>query len=143
LALDNDQRHAFARQLDGVCVPELVWCNRRRTPAAAAVARRSVRAAALDQWRPAVAPLMMQTSGPTGSSVRNSDQGQKFFPAPRVHPDLAASSALAAPDQHGAATVIEICLGEQGLLGCAARRARGSRSARGADGHWRCRRQRA
>jgi hypothetical protein len=51
LALDDDQRYAFARHLDGVGVAELVRAKRRRTPAAAAVRRSSARAAAGDQWR--------------------------------------------------------------------------------------------
>src|SRR5829696_8535499 len=41
------------------------WCGAkgRRTPAAAAVRRSSARAAAGDQWRPRVPPLMMHSSG--------------------------------------------------------------------------------
>jgi hypothetical protein len=41
----------------------------------------------------------------------------EFIPAPLVHADLAASSALAASDQHGAAALIEVGLGEtEGFL---------------------------
>jgi predicted MFS family arabinose efflux permease len=63
------------------------------------VSRRSVRAAALDQWRPRVGPLRMQNNGPMGSSVRSSSPWLEFFPAPRVHADLASASALAEPEQ--------------------------------------------
>ncbi len=66
VALDDDQRNAFAGHLDGVGVPELAGAKRRRTPAAAAVRRSSARAAAGDQCRPRVAPLMTHSSGPTG-----------------------------------------------------------------------------
>jgi hypothetical protein len=48
LALDDDQRYAFARQFDGVRWRSWCGAKRRRTPAATAVSRRSVRAAALD-----------------------------------------------------------------------------------------------
>ncbi len=53
------------------------WCGakRRRTPALAAVRRRSARAAALAQCRPRVAPVTMQNSGPTGSSRRVASHG--------------------------------------------------------------------
>jgi hypothetical protein len=41
----------------------------------------------------------------------------EFVPAPSVNADLAASSALAASDEQGAAAVIEVCLGEaEGFL---------------------------
>jgi hypothetical protein len=39
--------------------------------------------------------------------------GLELFPAPRVHPDLAAAPSLAAPDQQRAATLIEVGLGER------------------------------
>jgi hypothetical protein len=72
------------------------WCGakRRRTPALAAVRRRSARAAALAQCRPRVAPLTMQTSGPTGSSRRASSHGwsccqpHASMPTSRRHPPL-------------------------------------------------------
>jgi hypothetical protein len=36
----------------------------------------------------------------------------ELLPAPAVHADLAASAAFAAPDEHGAAALIEIAFGE-------------------------------
>jgi hypothetical protein len=70
LALDDDQRHAFARHLDRVSVAQLMGAKRRRTPAAAAVRRSSARAAAGDQCRPRVAPLETQRSGPGARADR-------------------------------------------------------------------------
>jgi hypothetical protein len=66
------------------------WCGakRRRTPACAAVRRRSARAAVLDQVRPRVGPLMTQKSGPTGSSSRTSSQGCRCSQA---HPSMPTS----------------------------------------------------
>ena len=75
LALDDVERHALARKLDGVGVAQLVRRKARRTPAAVTVRRSSARAAALDQCRPRVAPLRMHKSGPIGSPRRNSGQG--------------------------------------------------------------------
>jgi hypothetical protein len=115
LALDDDQRHAFASELDGVRVPELVRRERRRTPAATALRRSAARAAALDQCRPRVGRLMMQNSGPTGSSSRSSSQGRSSSQAHASN--LAAPSALATADEQGAAAVIEIGLGDaEGFL---------------------------
>ena len=53
------------------------WCGakRRRTPASTAARRISARAAALDQWRPRVEPLITQNNGPTGNSTRSSSHG--------------------------------------------------------------------
>ena len=75
LALDDDERHALARELDGMGVPELV--GRKAPPDAAPVAvlRKSARTAALDQCRPRVGRVMTQNSGPTGSSSQSSSQG--------------------------------------------------------------------
>jgi hypothetical protein len=53
--LDDDQRHLFASHLDAVWVPELMRANRHRTPAAAAMRRKSDLAAAVDNCRPRVA----------------------------------------------------------------------------------------
>jgi hypothetical protein len=75
LALDDDQWHAFASHLDGVGVPELMW--REPAPHSGRVggAPQLGRAAAEDPCRPRVAPLMTQSSGPTGSSRRMSSHG--------------------------------------------------------------------
>src|SRR4051794_24918201 len=75
LTLDDDQRHAFVSHLDGVGVSELIGRERRRTPALAEARRSSARAAAGDDGRPRVGPLITQNSGPTGSSTRRSIQG--------------------------------------------------------------------
>jgi hypothetical protein len=67
-AMDDDQRHSLSCPLGGVGVTELVWRERRRTQAATASC---VRAPAVAQGRPPVAPLRTQNSGPTGSSSRH------------------------------------------------------------------------
>ena len=72
------------------------WCGakRRRTPAAAAAWRSSARAAAVDQRRPRVGPMMTQKSGPTGSSTRAVSHGcscshaQSSMPTSRRRPPL-------------------------------------------------------
>ena len=75
LALDHIQGHALARHLDGVGMAELVGTKRRRTAARSAMWRNCVRAAAADQDRPAVGPLITQRSAPTGSCGLNPSQG--------------------------------------------------------------------
>ena len=56
---------------------------------------------------------MTQNSGPIGSWRRSSSQGLEFLPAPVVHADFAAASALAAADEQRAAALIEVGLGER------------------------------
>jgi hypothetical protein len=56
---------------------------------------------------------MTQESGPTGSMNSQLEPRLQFFPAPRVHTDLAAASALAATDSQRAAVVIQIRFGER------------------------------
>jgi hypothetical protein len=55
---------------------------------------------------------MTQSNGPTGSWSRSSSQGCSSA-SPGVHADLAATASLAAPDEQGAASLIEIGLGER------------------------------
>jgi hypothetical protein len=75
LALDDDQRHALARHLDGVGVPELV--RREASPhAGLAGDAAQLRAGGGGRPRPPpVGPLTTQNNGPTGSSTRTWSQG--------------------------------------------------------------------
>src|SRR5215210_1349258 len=62
---------------------------------------------------------------PTGRAIDDAEQRTdrqlasqfeprvELFPAPCVHADLAAASALAAPNQEGAAALIEVAFGER------------------------------
>ena len=63
LALNDDERHAFARQLNGVRVAELVRREATANSAATAVRRRSVRAAALNRRATASAPSGRRRDG--------------------------------------------------------------------------------
>jgi hypothetical protein len=56
---------------------------------------------------------MMQNSGPAGSSARVLSHGRTCSHPPLVHPDLAASTALAAAYQDRAAPRVEVVLGER------------------------------
>src|SRR4051794_3272531 len=91
------------------------WCgaNRLRTPAAAAVWRISLRAAAVVHRRPRVGPVMIQNSGPTGRIEPGCEPGMQFLPGPVVHADLATAPALAAPDQDRSAASVQVGLGER------------------------------
>ena len=87
--------------------------KRRLTRARTAVLCRSARAAALDQCRPRVGPLMMQNSGPTGICRRGSSHGcsssqpQASMPTSRRRPPLprrtntGRSRGGASDDAHG------------------------------------------
>jgi pimeloyl-ACP methyl ester carboxylesterase len=70
LALDDVQRHAFARELDRVRVARLMRRKRRRTPVRTARRRSAARAADGVQARPRVRPLITQNDGPTGMVCR-------------------------------------------------------------------------
>ena len=99
LALDDDQRDAFASHLDGVGVTELVRCE---------PAPHSCRGGGAAQlgacrgWRP-----VASARGAVDDAEQRTDRelapyvkpGLKLFASPCVHPDLAAAPALAAPDQ--------------------------------------------
>jgi hypothetical protein len=117
LALDDDQRYAFASELDGVRMPELV----RREPPTDASGDGG--------------PAQLRSGGPTGPvpaarrSVDDAEQRTdrkldpqlepraKLLPGPCIHADLAAPSALAVADEQRAAAVIEIGFGEaEGFL---------------------------
>src|SRR5829696_7896085 len=99
LALDDDERDAFAGHLDGGGVPQLV----RREPAS-------------HSWRGGHAAQLgaCRSGRPVPSERRAVDDAQQgtdwgpaphvkpgleLLPAPGVHADLAAAAALAAPDQ--------------------------------------------
>jgi hypothetical protein len=56
MRLDHHQRYAFGGHLDGVGVSELVWANRRPSPASAAFRRSWTRSATGDQGLPRALP---------------------------------------------------------------------------------------
>jgi hypothetical protein len=113
LAEDDDQRHAFARHLDRVGVAKLV---RREASPHAGGGRCAAELGAGGRGCPRSA---------AGRSVDDAEQradgklnaelepGLEFLPAPVVHADFAAASALAAADEQRAAALIEIGLGER------------------------------
>ena len=70
--------------------------------------RSSVRAAAGDQCRPRVAPLITHRSGPTGSPRRTSSQGSSSCHPPASVPTSRRRPPLPRPDQDGAAALIEV-----------------------------------
>jgi hypothetical protein len=76
LTLDDHERYAFMCEFDGMRVTQLVRGEVARTPADAAVSRNWARAAATDQRRPRVGPVITQNSGPTGSSSRTISHGR-------------------------------------------------------------------
>jgi hypothetical protein len=99
LALDDDQRHAFAGHLDRVCVAQLV---RSEASANAGSRRGASELSACSTGRPRAS---------AGASVDDAEQrtdGQRdprgepwveFLPPPVVHPDLAASPSFAVTDE--------------------------------------------
>jgi hypothetical protein len=67
LALDDVERDAFAAISTAWAWRSWCGAKRRRTPAVTASCRSVARTAAADQGRPAVGPLMTQSSAPMGS----------------------------------------------------------------------------
>src|SRR5215207_11255 len=98
LAPDDDQRHAFARHLDGMGVPELVWrepaphsCRGRGAPKLGACrGGRPVTSACC-----AVDDAQHRTDRKLAPHIK---PGLKLFPAPRRPCRLATAPALAAPN---------------------------------------------
>ena len=113
LALDDVQRHALARELDRVRVPELV---RREAPPYAGPGRAEVERFAGGAGGP---------RAPAGTAVQHAEQradrhllaglqpGLDVLEAPDVHADLAPASALAATHQDRAAARVEVELGQR------------------------------
>jgi hypothetical protein len=81
------------------------WCGakRRRTPGAGPLA-------------PTRRPGQNAEGRPNGQAGSQLEPGLELGPAPRVHADLAAAYALAAPHEQGTATGIEVGLGERERL---------------------------
>ena len=75
LPLDHIERHPFARHFDGMSVAKLMRRDSSSDPGLDRQATQLARTPALVQGRPAVAPLMTQKSGPTGSPTRYTSQG--------------------------------------------------------------------
>jgi hypothetical protein len=131
--VDDDQRHPFAGHLDGVRVAQLV---RRKAPPYPGLAGRAAqfRADGAGCPRPSACRTVDDAEQRSDRQLNaHVEPGRELLPGPVVHADLAAAAALAAPHQHGAATMIEVALGKRQRL-LVARRARGSRSARAAAG---------
>jgi hypothetical protein len=116
LALNDDQRHALARHLDRVRVPELV---RREAPPHARPPARRV-AAPSGRRRPPMGARAWRRYDAEQRSDRRLDPrlepGLKLLPGPVVHADLAAAAALAAPDKQRPAPRIQVGLGERERL---------------------------
>lgn len=112
LALDHNQRHAFARHFDRVRVPELV---RRKASADASGDGRSAQvrsrgcAGPLTATRPTVDHAEQRPHGQLDAQL---EPRLELLPTPRVHADLAAASALAASNEQRATAGIEVGLGE-------------------------------
>ena len=99
LALDHDQRDAFAGHLDGVSVTKLV--SREAAPHSGRGGG-APQLGACRRGRPvatagrAVDDAQQRTDRELAPDVK---PGLELFPSPCVHADLATAPALAAPDQ--------------------------------------------
>ena len=103
LALDDDQRHAFARHLDGVGVAKLV---RREASAHAGRGRGASELCASGCGCPRSAARRSvddTEQRPDGKRDAEFEPGLEFLPAPVVHADFAAAPSFAVADQQRAA----------------------------------------
>jgi hypothetical protein len=116
LALDHDQRHAFARHLDGVGVAQLV---RREAAPNPGRGGRAPQLRACRSGRPVAAARRAVDDAQQGTDRKLGPQlepGPEFFPSPRVQADLAPAPTLAVPDRERAAALIKIALGQSERL---------------------------
>jgi hypothetical protein len=117
LGLDYDQRHAYARQLSRVWVPQLMGSE---PPAYARCDHRSAQLIPPGRAGPVATARRAADDAeqrPDGKREPRFEPGLKLGPSPGVHADLAAASALAATDPHGAPALIEVSLGKsEGFL---------------------------
>ena len=113
LALDDDQRDAFAGHLDGVGVSELVRCE------ASAHAGLGSGPAPIGARR-GVSPV--PSARGSGDDAEQRSDGEleacveprlELLPAPCVHADFAAPSAFAVADEQRATSLIEVGFAER------------------------------
>lgn len=112
LALDDDQRHAFAGHLDRVGVAKLV---RREAAPNPCHGSRPSQLRAGRGGRPVAAARRAVDDAQQGTNRKlgpHVEPGLELLPSPGIHADLAATPALAAPDQDRPATLIQIALGQ-------------------------------
>jgi len=112
LALDDDERHAFARHLDRVRVAKLV---RREPPTNPGVGRdpRELRThSGRRQMTAARRAIDHAQQRPHGQLASELEPGLQLLPRPGVHAHFATAPALAATNQHRAPAGIKIALGK-------------------------------
>ena len=116
LALDDVERHTFARKFDGVGVAQLV---RSEAPPDASVGGEP---AELDAHvgarpRPSASRAVDDTEQRADRKLNAGRQPwPQLLPAPGVHPDLAAPAALAVAHEQRAAPRIEVVFAERERL---------------------------
>src|SRR5918992_6194688 len=116
LALDDDQRNAFAGHLDRVRVPELV---RREAPADAGQRRGASELGAGRGGRPRTSERRAADDAeqrPDWEFDADVQPWLDLLPAPVVHADLAAAAAFATTDEKRAAAWVEIGLADSERL---------------------------
>jgi hypothetical protein len=95
LALDDDQRDALARHLDGMGVTELV---RSKPPAHAGTSGNAAKLGADGGARPRSSPRRARDHAehrPDRHAAAKLEPRLKLFPSPVIHPDFAATPTLA------------------------------------------------
>lgn len=112
LALDHVQRHALTGHLYRVGVAQLM---RREAAPHACLHSDASQLRADSARRPRPPPRRSlddaeQVPDWTRSALRR--PGTQLFPAPVIHADLAALTALAVTHEHGSAALVKIALGE-------------------------------
>jgi hypothetical protein len=108
LALNDIERHALASELDRVRVTQLV--RSEATPHAGpggAPAQRGAGSRGIPR-APAGAPIDDAEQRTDRHPLAHNEPRLELLKAPVIHTDLTATTTLATPDQHRAATTIEI-----------------------------------
>ena len=112
MAWDHHQRYAFMSELDRVRVPQLV---RREASSHSGGGRGVAKLSARGRDRPAPTARGTGDDAEQGADWQLEPGGQpwlQLLPGPVIHADLPPAAALAAPDQHGAPTRVEVGFGE-------------------------------
>jgi hypothetical protein len=96
LALDDVERHSLTGEPDGVRMTELMWCKASPDASFAGVAAK-LAADRGSRPRPTAGGAVdhAKQRAPRQLKARR-EPGPQVLPAPRVHPDFASASALAA-----------------------------------------------
>ena len=116
LTLDDVQRDAFAGHLDGVCVAQLMGREASAHAGLMGDASQLLAASPRRAGAPQSRSVDAAEQRADGELYAPAEPWLQLLPGPGVHADLAALSALPAPNEHRTTLLVEVQLAERERL---------------------------